>query len=119
MRRQGDVQIVALGYKVPSSLHDDSDVLAFASDILGNGPAARLHKLLIDSGKASEVFAFGQTGYAPGLQLFGAVVKKGDPIEPVRAAMTAGGGGLRAPSGRRRRKWSGCAATSPTRSTRA
>jgi zinc protease len=88
VRRQGDVQIVALGYKVPSSLHDDSDVLAFASDILGNGPAARLHKLLIDSGKASEVFAFGQTGYAPGLQLFGAVVKKGDPIEPVRAAMT-------------------------------
>lgn len=88
VRRQGDVQIVALGYKVPSSLHDDSDVLAFASDILGNGPAARLHKLLIDSGKASEVFAFGQTGYAPGLQLFGAVVKKGDPIEPVRAALT-------------------------------
>lgn len=88
VRRQGDVQIVALGYKVPSSLHDDSDVLSFASDILGNGPAARLHKLLIDSGKASEVFAFGQTGYAPGLQLFGAVVKKGDPIEPVRAAMT-------------------------------
>jgi zinc protease len=89
VRRQGDVQIVALGYKVPSSLHDDSDVLSFASDILGNGPAARLHKLLIDSGKASEVFGFGQTGYAPGIQLFGAVVKKGEPIEPVRAAMTA------------------------------
>jgi zinc protease len=89
VRRQGDVQIVALGYKVPSALHDDSDVLSFASDILGNGPAARLHKLLVDSGMASEVFAFGQTGYAPGLQLFGAVVKKGDPIEPVRAAMTA------------------------------
>ncbi|MDB5756064.1 MAG: pseudouridine synthase, partial [Massilia sp.] len=89
VRRQGDVQIVALGYKVPSALHDDSDVLAFASDILGNGPAARLHKLLVDSGKASEVFAFGQTGYAPGLQMFGAVVRKGEPIEPVRAALTA------------------------------
>ena len=89
VRRHGDVQIVAVGYKVPSSLHDDSDVLAFTSDILGNGPAARLHKVLVDSGKASEVFSFGQTGYAPGLQLFGAVVKKGDPIEPVRAALTA------------------------------
>jgi zinc protease len=89
VRRQGDVQIVALSYKVPSALHGDSDVLSFASDILGNGPAARLHKLLVDSGKASDVFAFGQTGYAPGLQLFGAVVKKGDPIEPVRIAMTA------------------------------
>lgn len=89
VRRQGDVQIVALGYKVPSALHDDSDVLTFTSDILGNGPAARLHKLLVDSGKASEVFAFGQTGYAPGLQMFGAVVKNGEPIEPVRAALTA------------------------------
>jgi zinc protease len=29
-----------------------------------------------------------QTGYAPGLQYFGAVVKKGEPIEPVRAALT-------------------------------
>jgi zinc protease len=89
VRRQGDVQIVALGYKVPSALHDDSDAMSFASDILGTGPAARLHKLLVDSGMASEVFSFGQTGYAPGLQLFGAVVKKGAPIEPVRAALTA------------------------------
>ncbi len=89
VRRQGDVQIVALGYKVPSELHPDADVMAFASDILGSGPASRLHKLLIDSGMASEVFAYGQTGYAPGLQMFGAVVKKGAPVEPVRAALSA------------------------------
>lgn len=88
VRRQGDVQIVALGYKVPSALHDDSDVLSFASDILGATPTGRLHKLLVESGRASEVFSFGQTGYAPGLQIVGAVVRKGDPIEPVRAALT-------------------------------
>ena len=88
VRRQGDVQIVAVAYHVPSGLHDDSDLLSFASTILGDSPTGRLHKLLVDSGKASEVFSFGQTGYAPGLQYFGAVVKKGDPIEPVRAALT-------------------------------
>jgi len=88
VRRQGDTQIVALGYKVPSSLHDDSDVLSFASSILGDTPTGRLHKLLVETGKASQVFAFPQTGYAPGLQLFGAVVKKGEPLEPVRAALT-------------------------------
>jgi zinc protease len=88
VRRQGDVQIVAVGYHVPSSLHDDSDVLSFTSDILGNGPASRLHKLLIDSGMASQVFAYGQTGYAPGLQIFGAVVKKGDSVDKVAATMT-------------------------------
>jgi len=87
VRRQGDVQIVAVAYHVPSSLHDDSDLLSFASTILGDSPTGRLHHLLVDSGKASDVFAFGQTGYAPGLQYFGAVVKKGEPIEPVRAAL--------------------------------
>ena len=88
VRRQGDVQIVMLGYKVPSSLHDDSDVMAFASSILGDVPTGRLHKQLVETGKASQVFSFGQTGYAPGLQFVGAMVKKGEPIEPVRAALT-------------------------------
>jgi zinc protease len=88
VRRQGDVQIVAISYKVPSALHDDSDVLAFASSILGDMPTGRLHKVLVDSGLASQVFSFGQTGYAPGLQYFGAVVQKGAPLEPVRAALT-------------------------------
>ncbi|MFC4931926.1 M16 family metallopeptidase [Massilia sp. GCM10023247] len=89
VRRQGDVQIVMLGYKVPSSLHDDSDVMAFASAILGDVPTGRLHKSLVETGKASQVFTFGETGYAPGLQYVGAIVKKGEPIEPVRAALTA------------------------------
>ena len=88
VRRQGDVQIVMLGYKVPSSLHDDSDVMAFASSILGDVPTGRLHKQLVETGKASQVFTFGQTGYAPGMQYVGAIVKKGEPLEPVRAALT-------------------------------
>jgi len=88
VRRQGDVQLVVLGYKVPSALHDDSDVMAFASSILGDVPTGRLHKQLVETGKASQVFSFGQTGYAPGLQMIGAVVKKGEPIEPLRAALT-------------------------------
>ena len=88
VRRRGDVQIVMLGYKVPSSLHDDSDVMAFASSILGDVPTGRLHKSLVETGKASQVFTFGETGYAPGMQYVGAVVKKGEPVEPVRAALT-------------------------------
>jgi zinc protease len=88
VRRQGDVQIVAISYKVPSARHTDSDALDFASSIMGDVPTGRLHKLLVESGMASQVFAFTQTGYDPGQQFFGAVVKKGEPIEPVRAALT-------------------------------
>ncbi len=88
VRRQGDVQIVTVGYKVPSGLHDDTDVLAFASGILGDVPTGRLHKALVETGLASQVFGYGQTGYAPGMQYFGAVVKKDAPLEPVREALT-------------------------------
>ncbi|WP_332848096.1 M16 family metallopeptidase [Massilia sp. S19_KUP03_FR1] len=88
VRRAGDTQTVMLGYKIPSGLHDDTDLLNFASDILASAPTGRLHKQLVESGMASQVFAFGQTGYAPGLEYVGAVVKKDAPIEPVRAALT-------------------------------
>jgi zinc protease len=88
VRRQGDVQIVAVGYKVPSDLQDDAEALGFANEILGDAPNGRLHKLLVETGKASQVFGFAQTGFAPGLQFFGAVVKKGEPVEPVREALT-------------------------------
>ncbi|MYN08125.1 M16 family metallopeptidase [Pseudoduganella aquatica] len=89
VRRKGDIQIVALGYKIPAALHDDSDALAFMSEILNDTPNGRLHKALVETGKAAQVFSFGQTGYAPGLQLIGAVVKAGQPIEPVREELIA------------------------------
>ncbi len=41
------------------------------------------------NGQAAQVFSFGQTGYAPGLQFIGALVKAGEPMEPVRDALIA------------------------------
>ncbi|GGY64788.1 M16 family metallopeptidase [Pseudoduganella albidiflava] len=87
VRRKGDVQLILVGYKVPAGLHPDADPLQFMSQIQGDAPNGRLHKLLVETGKAAQVFSFGQTGYAPGLQLFGAVVKAGQPVEPVRDAL--------------------------------
>jgi zinc protease len=84
VRRKGDVQIVALAYKVPSSLHLDSDAVGFGSYILGHVPTGRLHKALVETGKAAQVFSVPLPGRHTGLQLFGAVVKLGEPMEPVR-----------------------------------
>ena len=89
VRRKGDIQIVAVGYKMPSALHPDSDALSFAAQILTDTPNGRLHKLLVQSGKASQVFSHSIGGVDPGLEIIGAVVKKGDPIEPVRDALFA------------------------------
>ena len=60
------------------------DAVGFASFVLGHVPTGRLHKALVETGKAAQVFGLPLNGRYPGLQLFGAVVKKGDPVEPVR-----------------------------------
>ncbi|MCX7171419.1 MAG: pitrilysin family protein [Proteobacteria bacterium] len=87
VRRKDDVQMVWAAYKVPSALHPHSDALGLAGKMLGDTPTGRLHKALVESGKATAVFNFELTGYAPGLQVFGATVKKGKPVEPVREAL--------------------------------
>jgi zinc protease len=87
VRRKGDVQIIAMGYHVPSSLHPDADALSFAGFTLSQVPTGRLHKALVEKGLASQVFSYPLMGHDPGLQIFGAVVKKDQPIGPVKEAM--------------------------------
>ncbi|MFZ6820427.1 M16 family metallopeptidase [Undibacterium sp. Ji22W] len=89
VRRKGDIQFVAVAYKIPSSLHRDTDALSYAASILASGANSRLHKQLVETGKAVQIFPIGLSGYAPGLQVIGAAVKKGEALEPVRDAIVA------------------------------
>jgi zinc protease len=87
IRRKGEVQIVNVAYRIPSSLHPDVLPTDFAVDILGDTPNGRLHKALVESGKASQVFGYTIGAKDPGFVIFGAVVKKGEPLEPVAQTM--------------------------------
>ncbi len=87
IRRKGEVQIVNVAYRIPSSLHPDVLPADFAVDILGDTPNGRLHKALVESGKASQVFGYTVGAKDPGFVIFGAVVKKGEPLEPVAQTM--------------------------------
>jgi zinc protease len=89
VRRKGDYQMLALGYKGPSGLHADMPALAVMSGVLAETPNGRLYKALVAPGKAVQTVAFNRSGPTPGLELIGAVVKKGEPIEPVRDALLA------------------------------
>ncbi|MCX7174564.1 MAG: pitrilysin family protein [Proteobacteria bacterium] len=89
VRRKDDTQMVWVAYKVPSRLNGDSVAIVLGGKILGDTPTGRLHKSLVETGKAAAVFAFEISGYAPGLQIFGAQVKKGEAMEPVRDALLA------------------------------
>ena len=87
VRRSGEVQFVMVGYRVPSSLSPQSLATGLAAEILGDTPNGRLHQALVTTGKAAQVFNFNIEAREPGFVLFGAVVKKGEPLEPVRQTM--------------------------------
>jgi zinc protease len=100
VRRKGEVQIVVVGYRLPSALHPDYMAAALAADILGDTPSGRLYQALVVPGKAAQVFAWTIDARDPGFVLFGAVVKKGEPIEPVTRTMieTIEGGFAKTPA---------------------
>lgn len=87
VRRPGEIQLVMIGYRVASALHSDVLPTNIAAYILGDTPNGRLHQALVATGKAAQVFAFNIDARDPGFIIFGAVVKKGEPLEPVRQAM--------------------------------
>jgi len=84
VRRKGDVQIVMVGYRIPSLLSDCTAAISAAADILGDTPNGRLHRELVATGMAAQVFSWAMQVRDPGLAVFGALVKKGEPVERVR-----------------------------------
>jgi zinc protease len=95
VRRVGDLEVVMLAYKVPSALHQDVDALDYVAFALTDTPSGRLHKALVESGKAAQVFSTRLDGIDGSLQIFGAIVKKGEPVEPVQAELVRQVEGMR------------------------
>jgi len=87
LRRKGEVQLVTLAYRTPSSLHADADAIGMAAEILGDTPNGRLYRALVQPGLASQVFAYTINTREPGFVVFGAMVNKGAALEPVRDRM--------------------------------
>ena len=87
VRRPGEVQFVMVGYRVPSALNPQALAAGIAAEVLGDTPNGRLHEALVTTGKAAQVFDFTIDARDPGFILFGAVVKKGEPLDPVRQTM--------------------------------
>ncbi|WP_443744340.1 M16 family metallopeptidase [Sutterella sp.] len=87
IRRKGEAQLVAVGYRIPSALSDDYEPTAMAADILADAPTGRLYKALVETGMASQVFGWPIAAQKPGFVMFGALVKKGDDIEAVKTKL--------------------------------
>ncbi|HEU0200566.1 MAG TPA: pitrilysin family protein, partial [Burkholderiaceae bacterium] len=88
VRRKGDLQIALLGYRIPAALHPDAEAISVAAEVLGNTPNGRLHKELVQTGLAAQVFAYALDTHDPGLVMFGAVVKRGESLGKARDRLT-------------------------------
>jgi zinc protease len=87
LRRVGDVQWAAVAYHIPAGAHEDVAALQILNEVMGNAPAGRLHKALVETGKAAAVFQASLQNRDPGLAGYFAQVRDGQPLEPVLAQL--------------------------------
>ncbi len=83
LRRTGDVQVAVVGYHIPAGSHEDIAALQILYDVMTTQPSGRLHKALVESGKAAGIMNFGLQNHDPGMSFFGAQVRTDKPLEPV------------------------------------
>jgi zinc protease len=76
LRRVGDVQLAGVSYHVAAGSHEDFAPLQLLAEVMGNTPAGRLHKELVQTSKAAGVFSSPLQLAEPGLVMFGAQVRQ-------------------------------------------
>ena len=87
IRRAGEMTVVAVGYRIPAALHPDAQLINLGADVLGDTPRGRLHKALVETGLATQVFAWPMPAHDPGLAMFGAMLPKDADIEKAKKVL--------------------------------
>ncbi|MBI3149836.1 MAG: insulinase family protein [Betaproteobacteria bacterium] len=87
LRRVGEVQYLAAMYHVMPGAHPDYPALLVAASALGDVPTGRLHKRLVETQLAADVFAQDYALGEPGVVYFGAQLRPGAPIDKAREVL--------------------------------
>jgi zinc protease len=89
LRRAGEVQLVGALYHVPPGSHVDYAALDILITALTKVPGGRLHRALVETGKASNVYGGDQQQREAGYAMFGASLSKDMPLDAARTALIA------------------------------
>jgi zinc protease len=89
LRRAGEVQLVGALYHLPPGSHADFPAIDVLVTALTRVPGGRLHRALVETGKASAVYGGDQQQREAGYAYFGASLRKDMPLEAARAALIA------------------------------
>jgi zinc protease len=80
LRRVGAEQDLYVTYHTPSIASPDMPAFSVIANALGDTPNGRLHKRLVETGKATQAFAWDDLHTDPGQFNAGAVLKKDDDL---------------------------------------
>jgi len=89
LRRAGEVQLVGAQYHLPPGSHADFPAIDILVTALTKVPGGRLHRALVETGKASSVYGGDQQQRDAGYAYFGASLRKDMPLDAARAALIA------------------------------
>ena len=89
VRRVGKTSYFGLGYHIPAGRHPDSAAVAVLGQVLGHTPTGRMHRELVETGKATFAASMGFSMDAPGLMLFLAQVPEGGELDALETEMLA------------------------------
>jgi zinc protease len=87
LRRVGEVQLAHAMYHMPPGSHPDFVAVDVLTQVLTAQPSGRLHKSLVETGKAASIFGAERQTREPGSAYFGAAVRKDAPMDPARDAL--------------------------------
>jgi zinc protease len=87
VRRVGDAQLLGACYHIPSGAHPDASAALVLSQVLAEAPSGRLHKALVEGGKAALVIHAPYVMEDPGMIVVGAALSMDQPIDQARDTM--------------------------------
>jgi zinc protease len=87
LRRAGDTQIVLAVYHIPAGVSPDYAAFELVATILAEAPAGRLHKALVETKQAAEVFGFTFEWKEPTVLILGAQLPGSASLETARATL--------------------------------
>ncbi len=90
LERNGDVQVIAAGHHVPPMAHADYALTVLLSEVLTNAPSGRLHKLLVEPKKATNVAGQNLENRDPTVSLVWAELRKEQSLDDARRIFLAG-----------------------------
>ena len=84
LERVGDNPVVSTLYRVPAGSHPDYPAIDLLINVLGDIPAGRLHRALVQKGLASHAWGGERALHDPGYVLFGAYLGREQSVADAR-----------------------------------